>query len=288
MGSVAFEMGEFRKAEQFYGAAATNDSVPAWRGYVLARRSLALWNLGFPDQALALAKEVLRLGDDADDLYREKGHAAALLCAAQSHMGCGELAEAEDLFGKSLNICTERGFLWLEGWNTTLLGLMSALRGQVLAGLEQIRRGIIELGSANQALEQQPQSYGSFLALGLELAGRPDDAFAALIPDLERMEQSGVESGLAGMHHLKGRLLELKSNWKEAENSYRTSIEIARRQHAKSLELRATTSIARLLAKQGKRDEARKMLSEIYNWFTEGFDTADLKDAKTLLDELQS
>jgi predicted ATPase len=72
----------------------------------------------------------------------------------------------------------------------------------------------------------------------------------------------------------------------EAAECFRDAIELARRQSAKSWELRTTTSLARLLAKQGNRDEARTMLAEIYNWFTEGFDTADLKDAKALLDEL--
>jgi predicted ATPase len=72
----------------------------------------------------------------------------------------------------------------------------------------------------------------------------------------------------------------------EAESCFRTAIAVARGQGSKWLELRATTSLARLLAKQGKRDEARAMLAEIYGWFTEGFDTTDLKDAKTLLDEL--
>ena len=72
----------------------------------------------------------------------------------------------------------------------------------------------------------------------------------------------------------------------EAEQSFRTAIRIAQSQSAKSFELRATTSLARLLEKQGRRDEARTMLAEIYGWFTEGFDTADLKDAKALLDEL--
>ena len=90
------------------------------------------------------------------------------------------------------------------------------------------------------------------------------------------------------MHVLKGRLLEGKFNLEEAEDSYRTAIDIARRQSAKSLELQATTSLARMLAKQDRRDEARGMLAEIYNWFTEGFDTADLKDAKALLVELNA
>jgi predicted ATPase len=76
--------------------------------------------------------------------------------------------------------------------------------------------------------------------------------------------------------------------WEQAEQSFRTAIEIARRQKAKSWELRATTSLARLLRDTNRRDEARAMLSEIYNWFTEGFDTADLKDAKALLDDLSA
>jgi predicted ATPase len=74
----------------------------------------------------------------------------------------------------------------------------------------------------------------------------------------------------------------------EATRCFRDAIELARRQSARSWELRASTSLARLLAKQGKRDEARAMLAEIYGWFTEGFDTADLKDAKALLDQLSA
>jgi len=104
---------------------------------------------------------------------------------------------------------------------------------------------------------------------------------------MEEAEQSGAEWELASMHQLKGRLLEGKFHLEEAEKSFGASIEIARRQSAKSLELRATTSLARLLRNTGRRDEARTMLGDIYNWFTEGFDTADLKDAKALLDELR-
>jgi predicted ATPase len=90
------------------------------------------------------------------------------------------------------------------------------------------------------------------------------------------------------MYRLKGELLLRRgnANASEAQNCFQRAIEIARKQSAKSLELRATTSLSRLLARQDRRDEARTMLAEIYNWFTEGFDTADLKDAKTLLDEL--
>ncbi len=81
-------------------------------------------------------------------------------------------------------------------------------------------------------------------------------------------------------------LKQSNSNTTEAQNCFERAIEIARNQSAKSWELRATMSLARLLDQQGSRDTARTMLAKIYNWFTEGFDTADLKDAKTLLDEL--
>jgi predicted ATPase len=94
----------------------------------------------------------------------------------------------------------------------------------------------------------------------------------------------------ASLHRLKGEAILMRdfSMTAQAEECFRKAIGIARSQSAKSLELRATTSLARLLANEGKRDEARKMLAEIYGWFTEGFDTADLKDAKALLEELQS
>ena len=85
---------------------------------------------------------------------------------------------------------------------------------------------------------------------------------------------------------LRGRVRLEQGQFQQAQADFREAIGLARSMSAKILELRATTSLARLLAKQGKRDEARAMLSEIYGWFTEGFDTADLKDAKALLEEL--
>jgi predicted ATPase len=88
------------------------------------------------------------------------------------------------------------------------------------------------------------------------------------------------------LQRLKGELLLSGGNDDAAAQSFRDAIDLARRQNAKSWDLRATTSLARLLASQGRGDEARTMLTEIYNWFTEGFDTADLKEAKALLDAL--
>jgi tetratricopeptide (TPR) repeat protein len=282
-GYIALRMGQFRNAEQFFRAAAASSLPAEWRSIALALTGHALWYLGFPEQALALTREGLRSGDETNNPYVYLG---MRLWAGMNHILCGEVARAEDLFRSSLNLSTERGFALLTADSLIYTGLSAALHGQAQAGLEQLHRGMefFALSSATAKLETTEEAY--YLALGLELAGRPDEAFATLTPALEWSEQSGAGTELASMHLLKGRLLEGKFHSKEAENSFRTSIEIARNQSAKSPELKATTSLARLLAKQGRRDEARAMLAEIYNWFTEGFDTADLKDAKALLDEL--
>jgi len=120
--------------------------------------------------------------------------------------------------------------------------------------------------------------------------GRTEDALTTLDAALEHVERSGEKAELAEMQRLRGEVLMMRygSAIEEAERCFRAAIELAHVQEAKWWELRATVSLARLLAKQAKRDEARAMLAEIYGWFTEGFDTADLKDAKDVLDELNA
>jgi predicted ATPase len=128
----------------------------------------------------------------------------------------------------------------------------------------------------------------ALIARALNRVGRFDRGLRSIDEAFAFIDRSGQRMYEAEVHRLKGELLIAQdaSNAAQAEQSFRTAIEIARRQKAKSWELRATTSLARLLARQGHRDEARTMLSEIYGWFIEGFDTADLKDAKALLEEL--
>ena len=148
-----------------------------------------------------------------------------------------------------------------------------------------MRRGI----SAFRASGATPPAWTlSFLASGLGKIGRHEEGLQVLEEGLASVAKTGEQLDGPWLHHVKGELLlaQNPSDVAEAEQCFRTAIEIARGQSARSAELRATTSLARLLAKRGRRDEARAMLAEIYGWFTEGFDTADLKDAKALLDQL--
>ena len=127
-----------------------------------------------------------------------------------------------------------------------------------------------------------------------EQVGQPEEGLAVVAETLERVEKTGERYCEAELYRLKGELTLQESKVEsqrllveeEAEACFHKAIEIAQKQQAKSWELRAATSLARLWQGKGKREEARELLASVYNWFTEGFDTADLKDAKVLLTEL--
>jgi predicted ATPase len=170
--------------------------------------------------------------------------------------------------------------------------MATILRGAALLAQRRYEEGIVGMRqgiSAIRATGGTPRAYPlSLLASGLGKIGRSEEGLLVVEEGFASVAKTGEEIASPSLHHVKGELLleHDPSDVAEAEQCFRTAIEIARRQSARSEELRATMSLARLFAKQGGRDEARTMLAEIYNWFTEGFDTADLKDAKTLLDEL--
>jgi predicted ATPase len=171
-------------------------------------------------------------------------------------------------------------------------------------GIAQIQEGLA--ASRATGAELLRPYHLCLLAEACTETGRLDDGLSALTEALTAADEHEIRHYEPEMHRLKGELLlrrqaepngaeqtsppvahrTVDSNIAEAQSCFQRAIEIALKQSAKSLELRATTSLARLLATQGRRDEARTMLSEIYGWFTEGFDTADLKDAKALLEEL--
>jgi len=198
---------------------------------------------------------------------------------------------------------------------SVLRGWALAEQGQNEEGLTQIHQGMATLHAVGSEIERP-----SFLALLAEAygkAGQAENGLALLAEALAMVDKSGERLYEAEMYRLKGELTLQQANQKvkgkrrkkssvvssqlsvpnfqspavkvqsEAEECFHKAIEIARKQQAKSLELRATMSLARLWRQQGKKAEAHGMLSEIYNWFTEGFDTKDLQEAKALLEELR-
>ena len=161
-----------------------------------------------------------------------------------------------------------------------------AEQGRNEEGIAQIQEGLAASRATGAEL-MRPRDLCLLAEARME-TGTLDYGLSSLTEALATADEHEHRSYEAETHRLKGELLlrQNDSNASEAQSCFQRAIEIARKQSAKSWELRATISLARLLAAQGRRNEARTMLADIYNWFTEGFDTADLKDARALLDEL--
>ena len=186
----------------------------------------------------------------------------------------------------AITLCTEQGFpLWL-AMGTILAGWTLTEEGEVEKGIIQMRQGIADLRATGAGLWQP-----CFLALLAEVYGKEGQVqkgLAVLDEAMTIMNKNSENFYEAELHRLKGHMLLscTGADKVEAEGCFRKANEIARAQKAKSLELRAATSLARLWSDQGKSEQARDLLTPIYDWFTEGFDLADLKEAKVLLSEL--
>jgi len=254
----------------------------------LSFTALTLWHLGYPDQALK------KIGE-AGALARKLAHPYTLAYAAV-HAGviqqlCRQVQAARNSVEGAIEICSKHGFPFFLGIGTIIRGWALAHQGQEAEGTAQILHGLDIYRTTGSGINW-PQLLLP-LAEAYELSGNAVEGLRAVEAALAAVEKTGERRDEAEVHRLKG-VLALRSkasqyriqSQSEAEEQFRKAIEVARRQSSKSWELRATTSLARLLAKQHERDEARVMLAEIYNWFSEGFDTLDLKDAKALLDQL--
>ncbi len=173
----------------------------------------------------------------------------------------------------------------LEGW--TMIE-----RGQPRSGVSRIRQGMAGWQATGAKLILP--YFRALLAEGYIALGQAKEGLAVIAEALALVAETGEGWWEAELHRLKGTLLllqgeteaEVEVSFRQAETCFRRAIAVARQQEARSLELRATVSLGRLWQTQGKQEEARQMLAEIYNWFTEGFDTADLKEARLLLETL--
>jgi TOMM system kinase/cyclase fusion protein len=244
----------------------------------------ALWVLGYADQACQRIQEALTL---AQELAHPFSLAYALTCAAIVHSFRREGQATHRRAEEVIELSREQGFPFWFTWGTILRGWAFAEHGQGAEGIAQMQQGLAAY-QATGADVFRP----SFLALLGEAYGKEGQAEAGLcvlIKALAVVNNTDERWWEAELYRLKGELLSPSSmeNWAEAETCFRQAIDVARRQQAKSLELRAAMSLSRLWQQQGKRAEARQLLAPIYNWFTEGFETADLQEAKALLAELQ-
>jgi predicted ATPase len=212
--------------------------------------------------------------------------ASAQAFVVMCHQFRREARRIRELADVAIAYSTDQGF---PAWATTvgiLRGWALAEQGQKEEGIVQLRHGLAAWRAAGS--EQARSHQLALLAEAYGKAGQSEEGLTLLVEALNIVDKTAQRYYQAELHRLKGELL-LKCDIEkraEAQACFREAIMIARQQQAKSLELRAATSLARLLRENCCRDEARTMLADIYGWFTEGFDTADLKEAKGLLDEL--
>jgi predicted ATPase/DNA-binding winged helix-turn-helix (wHTH) protein len=251
--------------------------------------AVAQWLLGYPDQALRTSREATR---DSHQLLQPSSQALALHFAAMLHQLRREGREALACAELALAIAAEQGFSFWKAGATVLRGWALAECGETAQGIAVLREGL----AAWQATASVTyRTY--FLALLAELLRRdrrPAEALDLVGEALALAEPTGERIFEAELHRLRGELLLHSTARKkagpvaraDAEVCFRKALEVARGQNAKSLELRAAMSFSRLLRAQDRCDESRALLETTLAWFTEGFDSADLREAKALLTEL--
>jgi len=246
--------------------------------------ALALWYLGYPDQALKKAEEALALA-------HELSHPFTLMFAhyytARLHKLRREVEAAQRQVAIVLRIATGRGFALFEAWGTTLHGWAMTEAGDLETGIRKMQQGLVTL--QDMGIEVALPEFLSFLSEAYGKAGQTEKGLRLVTEALTRVERTGERKFEAELYRLKGELLsqvQTDRRYHDAEACFQRALEVACRQRAKSWELRAATSLSRLWQRQGKREEAKKLLQETYDWFTEGFDTADLMEARALLDAL--
>jgi class 3 adenylate cyclase/predicted ATPase len=248
---------------------------------ILSHRSLAVWALGHVDAALADADQALR---DA----RGTGEFAALIYGAHTHSLCGNYATASVRSDEVVALAVEKGAALWKAVGMLVRGSVFALAGKASDAVPIITSGLTPYRStgATQCLP----TFLSYLASAHAELGQFDEAWRCTTEARAAVEATGERLWEAEVHRIAGEiaLLSPERDAAEAEACFERALAVAREQQAKSWELRAAMSMARLWRDQGKRDEARELLAPIYGWFTEGFDTRDLKEAKSLLDELAS
>jgi class 3 adenylate cyclase/predicted ATPase len=245
--------------------------------------AMTLWLLGYPEQAAVRLADSLTL---ARTLSHPFSLASAYVFAAVVSQLCRNVPAVHEQVDATIVLSTEQGFPQWAAWATVLRGWARAMQGQGEEGMAEVRQGIAACRATGTAL--LVSYFCTALADVAAHLGHPADGLQALVEAHTLVEQHDERYWEAEVHRLRGDLLlqQTGTSQAEAETWLQRALDVARRQEAKSLELRAAMSLSRLWQQQGKRAEGRELLASIYGWFTEGFNTADLQEAKALLEEL--
>jgi class 3 adenylate cyclase/predicted ATPase len=253
---------------------------------LLSVRSGCLWHLGYP---AASRKE----GERAVSEARKIGHATTLMYAlwwaSWFHMRYGAYAETRSFLDELAALADEKdASLFWKATETAFRGALFALTGKTSDAVSAITSGMNSLRSTGAALYEPWHLW--HLAMAYADLGQPDDARRCIDDAIGKVERSKEKWLEAEVHRIAGEVV-LKSpapDTEKAEKHFERALNVAHQQQQKSWELRAAMSMARLWRDQGKRQQARELLAPVYGWFTEGFDTLDLREAKALLDELHA
>jgi predicted ATPase len=298
LGLTLFWLGEFTTAEEHLEQGIALYSLQPHRSHTFLYEQDAgvgsfvyaawsLWVLGYPGQALKRSQEGLSLAQTLD-------HSFSLAVAQGGETLVRQLRrEAQVARGwaeTNIALSTEHGFAFWVTWESILRGWTLVEQGQGEEGIEQMSRGLAAYRATGAEIIR-PYNL-ALLAEGYGKVGRVEEGLTLLNEALGAVDTTGERMWEAELYRLRGELTlqssvqSLESRVKEAEGWLLKAIEVSQRQQAKSLELRAVMSLSRLWQQQGKRVEAYKLLAELYSWFTEGFDTKDLQEARALLAEL--
>jgi class 3 adenylate cyclase/predicted ATPase len=250
---------------------------------ILAFRCTCLWALGYPAASVSDAERALNEA-------RETGQATTLMYAllhlAINSIHCRNYAAANAAADELIALADEKGTPYFKAVGTAARGWLFARIGKAPDAIQAIASGMGSLRSAGASLYEPMHLW--HLALAHAELGQLDDARRCISDAIEKVDRSKEKWAEAEVNRIAGEiaLKSLAPDMEKAEKYFYRALAVARQQQAKSWELRATMSLARLWRDQGNAQQARELLAPVYSWFTEGFDTRDLKDAKALLEEL--
>jgi predicted ATPase/class 3 adenylate cyclase len=266
-----------RSSPVFFAAVDTRVHSLGWTAWVLLHQ-------GFPDQGLRRIREALTL---ADELVHPYSSAYALHLTCGFHQFRRDQQIVAEKSSMQMSVAAEQGFPHWLATATIFHGWAVATGGELEAGIAEMHRGLAALQAAGGQLNVP--YYLGLLAGAYTRAAQAPKALQLLAEALARVEETEECWYEAELHRLRAKALlgTGLTEANEAEASFRQAIDVARVQGVKFWEIRASTNLARMWAAQGKRDQARDLLAPIYGWFTEGFDTADLTNARALLEELR-